>query len=93
MIVGLIEYCSIRKSNDNNNIYIAFENFDPNPNGIMTRMSRRDDYEQIDKNTDWVGFGLGWIGLGCIGLGWIWVGLDWVVLDWVGLDWVDTHGY
>jgi len=20
-------------------------------------MSRRDDYEQIDKNTDWVGFG------------------------------------
>ena len=47
----------VRVLYDNNNIYIAFENYDPNPNGIMTRMSRRDDYEQIDKNTDWVGFG------------------------------------
>ena len=47
----------VRVLYDDNNIYIAFENFDPDPNGIMTRMSRRDDYEQIDKNTDWVGFG------------------------------------
>ena len=47
----------VRVLYDDNNIYIAFENFDPDPDGIMTRMSRRDDYEQIDKNTDWVGFG------------------------------------
>ena len=47
----------VRVLYDDNNIYIAFENFDPDPTSIMTRMNRRDDYEQIDKNTDWVGFG------------------------------------
>ncbi|MDP6339610.1 MAG: DUF5916 domain-containing protein [Candidatus Marinimicrobia bacterium] len=40
---------------DNEYLYIAFNNFDPNPDKIMARISRRDEWDFI---SDWVGFGI-----------------------------------
>ena len=48
----------VRVLYDDSFIYIAFENFDPEPSTIMDRISRRDDFEAIEKNVDWVGFGI-----------------------------------
>ena len=47
----------VRVLYDNDYLYIAFQNFDPDPSSIMDRVSRRDDFEAVEKNTDWVGFG------------------------------------
>ena len=47
----------VRLLYDDNYLYVAFENYDPNPSSIMTRMNRRDDYMSISSSTDWVGFG------------------------------------
>ena len=44
---------------DDEYLYIAFNNFDPNPEKIMARMARRDDWEEgFEFNSDWVGFGI-----------------------------------
>ena len=44
---------------DDNYLYIAFDNFDPNPENIMARRSRRDDWEAgFGNNSDWVGIGI-----------------------------------
>ena len=43
---------------DDDYLYLAFKNFDPDPSKIMTRMSRRDDFEGIEKNADWIGIGI-----------------------------------
>lgn len=44
---------------DDDYLYIAFNNFDPNPEKIMGRLSRRDDWGTgFDFNSDWVGFGI-----------------------------------
>ena len=44
---------------DDKYLYVAFDNFDPNPEKIMARMSRRDDWEEgFEFNSDWVGFGI-----------------------------------
>ena len=44
---------------DDEYLYIAFDNFDPNPEKIMARMARRDDWEEgFEFNSDWVGFGI-----------------------------------
>ena len=48
----------VRVLYDDNYVYIAFQNFDPDPSSIMDRISRRDDFEAIEKNVDWVGFGI-----------------------------------
>ena len=48
----------VRVLYDDDNLYIAFKNFDPNPSSVMKRMSRRDNYEVIGEQTDWFGFGL-----------------------------------
>ena len=48
----------VRVLYDDNYVYIAFQNYDPDPSSIMNRISRRDDYEAIEKNVDWVGFGI-----------------------------------
>ena len=48
----------VRVLYDDSFMYIAFENFDPEPSTIMDRISRRDDFEAIEKNVDWVGFGI-----------------------------------
>ena len=48
----------VRVLYDDNYVYIAFQNYDPDPTSIMDRISRRDDYEAIEKNVDWVGFGI-----------------------------------
>ena len=44
---------------DDEYLYVAFDNFDPNPEKIMARMARRDDWEEgFEFNSDWVGFGI-----------------------------------
>ncbi|MEE2917552.1 MAG: sugar-binding protein, partial [Candidatus Neomarinimicrobiota bacterium] len=44
---------------DDKYLYIAFNNFDPNPESIMKRLARRDDWESgFDSNSDWVGLGI-----------------------------------
>ena len=44
---------------DDNYLYIAFDNFDPNPENIMARRSRRDDWGAgFGNNSDWVGIGI-----------------------------------
>ena len=44
---------------DDKYLYIAFNNFDPNPESIMERLARRDDWESgFDSNSDWVGLGI-----------------------------------
>lgn len=44
---------------DNEFLYISFYNYDPNPEKIMGRLSRRDDWMTgFDFNSDWVGFGI-----------------------------------
>ena len=44
---------------DDDNIYVAFNNFDPNPEKIMVRRARRDDWRAgFDFNSDWVGIGI-----------------------------------
>ena len=48
----------VRLLYDDKYLYIAFQNYDPNPLTIMSRMSRRDDFEGMEKNVDWVGFGI-----------------------------------
>ena len=48
----------VRVLYDDDYVYIAFQNFDPDPSSIMDRMSRRDDFEAIETNVDWVGFGI-----------------------------------
>ena len=48
----------VRVLYDDYYVYIAFQNYDPDPSSIMDRISRRDDYEAIEKSVDWVGFGI-----------------------------------
>ena len=49
----------VRVLYDDNNLYIAFINFDPNPDKIMLRRARRDDWRAgFDFNADWVGVGI-----------------------------------
>jgi hypothetical protein len=49
----------VRVLYDDQYIYIAFHNYDPKPEEIMGRLSRRDDWMTgFDFNGDWVGFGL-----------------------------------
>ena len=48
----------VRVLYDDKYLYIAFQNFDPDPTKIMSRMSRRDDFEGIERNADWVGIGI-----------------------------------
>ncbi len=44
---------------DDENIYIAFRNFDAQPEKIMKRLTRRDDWMGgFEFNSDWVGFGI-----------------------------------
>ena len=44
---------------DDKFLYIAFNNFDPNPNKIMTRTGKRDDWSNsFGENADWVGVGI-----------------------------------
>lgn len=44
---------------DDKYLYIAFNNFDPNPESIMKRLARRDDWESgFGSNSDWVGLGI-----------------------------------
>ena len=44
---------------DDNYLYIAFKNYDPKPEEIMGRLSRRDDWMTgFDFNGDWVGIGI-----------------------------------
>ena len=49
----------VRVMYDDDNLYIAFKNFDPDPSSVMKRMSRRDDYEVIDSKR--IGLDLVWI--------------------------------
>ena len=37
----------VRVLYDDYYVYIAFQNYDPDPSSIMDRISRRDDYEAI----------------------------------------------
>ena len=48
----------VRVLYDDYYVYIAFQNYDPDTSSIMDRISRRDDYEAIEKSVDWVGFGI-----------------------------------
>ena len=44
---------------DDKYLYIAFNNFDPNPESIMKRLARRDDWGSgFDSNSDWIGLGI-----------------------------------
>ena len=44
---------------DDKYLYIAFNNFDPNPESIMKRLARRDDWGSgFDSNSDWIGIGI-----------------------------------
>jgi len=44
---------------DDKYLYIAFNNFDPNPESIMKRLARRDDWESgFASNSDWIGVGI-----------------------------------
>jgi len=44
---------------DDEYLYIAFNNVDPNPENIMKRLARRDDWESgFGSNSDWVGIGI-----------------------------------
>ena len=44
---------------DDKYLYIAFNNFDSNPESIMKRLARRDDWQSgFDSNSDWVGLGI-----------------------------------
>ena len=44
---------------DDKYLYIAFNNFDPNPESIMKRLARRDDWESgFGSNSDWIGVGI-----------------------------------
>jgi len=44
---------------DDKYLYIAFNNFDPNPESIMKRLARRDDWESgFGSNSDWIGLGI-----------------------------------
>ena len=44
---------------DDDNLYVSFNNFDPNPEKIMVRRTRRDDWRTgFDFNSDWVGIGI-----------------------------------
>ena len=44
---------------DDDYLYVAFNNFDPNPEKIMVRRTRRDDWRTgFDFNADWVGIGI-----------------------------------
>ena len=49
----------VRVLYDDQYLYVAFHNYDPKPEEIMGRLSRRDDWMTgFDFNGDWVGFGL-----------------------------------
>ena len=48
----------IRVLYDDNYLYIAFNNFAPNPENISARIGRRDDWRSIENNSDWVGVGI-----------------------------------
>ena len=48
----------IRVLYDDNYLYIAFNNFAPNPENISARIGRRDDWRSIENNSDWVGIGI-----------------------------------
>ncbi len=49
----------VRVLYDDDNLYIAYNNIDPNPDKIMARRTRRDDWMAgFEFNSDWVGFGI-----------------------------------
>ena len=47
----------IRILYDNNYLYVAFNNIDPNPENISARIGRRDEWSSMENNSDWVGVG------------------------------------
>ena len=49
----------VRVLYDDDNLYIAYNNIDPNPDKIMARRTRRDDWMAgFEFNSDWVCFGI-----------------------------------
>ena len=49
----------VRVLYDDKYLYLAYNNIDPNPDKIMARRSRRDDWMAgFESNSDWVGFGI-----------------------------------
>ena len=48
----------IRVLYDDDYLYIAFNNIDPNPENISARVGRRDDWNTIENNSDWVAIGI-----------------------------------
>jgi len=48
----------IRILYDDNYLYVAFDNIDPNPENISARIGRRDDWNSIENNSDWIGIGI-----------------------------------
>ena len=49
----------VRVLYDDKYLYLAYNNIDPNPDNIMARRSRRDDWMAgFESNSDWVGFGI-----------------------------------
>ena len=47
----------IRILYDDNYLYVAFNNIDPNPENISARIGRRDEWSSMENNSDWVGVG------------------------------------
>ena len=43
----------IRILYDDNYLYVAFDNIDPNPENISARIGRRDDWNSIENNSDY----------------------------------------
>lgn len=53
------ESTEVRILYDDENLYIAFRNFDSQPDRIMKRLARRDDWmEAANENADWIGVAL-----------------------------------
>ena len=58
-LVPPTESTEVRILYDDENLYVAFRNFDSQPDRIMKRLARRDDWmEAADANADWIGVAL-----------------------------------